>query len=354
MRQQVDGLVDLLQHVDLSVGSRSVRITVSAGARLLSDTTPEVALHECALACDLAKFSGGRPYQLYGESQEAMQRYIAIQRHHQDLIRSMDDGQIVLFGQTAWSLTDSRLSPVYVEVLARIEDPLHHAYRWSEELVEAATVCGSMPLLDRHVLGLSFATISRMLQQHPGRAGLAQLVYAINLTPETLLADDFVPLVETLLQRHHLDAHRLCFEITEQAAVRNSELLRSVMHRIRGLGIRFALDDFGTGMTSLSYLHELPLDYVKIDKTFVWRLKGEGADRITVEFIVKLGRDLGFEVIAEGVEHVALLDDLRDLGVGIAQGYLTAMPFLLDPQAPHDCLTRSGRELLETLEPQLH
>ncbi|MEI8251887.1 MAG: EAL domain-containing protein [Synechococcus sp. ELA057] len=346
LRSRIDGLVSGLQQLDLQVDQRTVRLAVSAGARLLSDTTPEAAMHECGLACDLAKQSGVRPYQFYGESQQTMRRYIAIQRHNQDLISALNDQRIVLFGQVGWRLSEEKLPPVYLEFLARIHDPLSQTYRWSEALVEAATTCGSMTLLDSHVLHLSFTSIKRLLQSQGDQSALAEMVYAINLTPETLLADDFVYRVEALLQQEALDPRRLCFEITEQAAVRNFELLRSVMRHIRNIGIRFSLDDFGTGMTSLTYLHDLPLDYVKIDKSIIWRLKGETASRITVEFIVKLGRDLGFDVIAEGVETADLLQDLRELGVGIAQGYLTAIPSLFDPLSPSERCTRPGAELL--------
>ena len=277
---------------------------------------------------------------------------MAIQTHNQELISSLNEKHIVLFGQVGWKLSDSRLPPVYMEFLARMHDPSGNAYRWSEALVEAATICGSMPLLDRHVLELSFSSIQRLLEHHGDQPTLSEMVYAINLTPETLLADDFVATVERLLEQQTLDPRRLCFEITEQAAVRNFELLRSVMRRIRNMGIRFSLDDFGTGMTSLSYLQDLPLDYVKIDKSIIWRLKGGTASRITVEFIVKLGKDLGFEVIAEGIENIHLLHYARDLGVGIAQGHVTAIPFLFDPLTPSERCTRPGRELLSESQPQ--
>ena len=346
LRTQIDAIVSGLQQLDLQVEQRTVRLSVSAGARLLADTTPEAALHECGLACDLAKLSGEKPFQFYGESQQTMKRYIAIQRHNQALISAINEDRIQLFGQTGWRLADPSLPPVYLELLSRIHDPFSGTHRWSEALVEAATFCGTMPILDSHVLQLSFRSIKALLQQQASQPTLAAMVYAINLTPETLLADDFVPTVEALLQRENLDPRRLCFEITEQAAVRNLELLRSVMRHIRNCGIRFSLDDFGSGMTSLSHLHGLPLDYVKIDKAFVWQLKGEASSRITVEFIIKLGADLGFEVIAEGVETVELLDDLRTLGVGIAQGYVTTMPTLFDPQAPSDRFRCCGRELL--------
>jgi EAL domain-containing protein (putative c-di-GMP-specific phosphodiesterase class I) len=152
--------------------------------------------------------------------------------------------------------------------------------------------------------------------------------------------------VESLLERHGLDPQRLCFEITEQAAVRNLTVVTGAMQRLRRLGLRFALDDFGAGMTSLSHLRDLPLDYVKIDKAFIWRVKGDPSSRLTVDFLVRMGRELGFDIIAEGVEDLPLLYFLRDLGVTIAQGYVTSIPSLFDCRAAELGFSRCGRELL--------
>ena len=136
-------------------------------------------------------------------------------------------------------------------------------YRWSEALVQAATTCGTMPLLDHHVLSLGFRLLRQLSDRERDHPAIDQLVYAINLTADTLLSDTFVRRVETLLQHERINPRWLCFEITEQAAVCNLEQVINAMQRLRRLGIRFALDDFGSGMTSLSHLRDLPLDYLK-------------------------------------------------------------------------------------------
>jgi len=96
----------------------------------------------------------------------------------------------------------------------------------------------------------------------------------------------------------------------------------------------------------LSHLHELTLDFVKIDKAFIGRISSDAASRITVEFVVRLGRELGFEVIAEGVEDAALLERLHQFGVSIVQGYLTAVPVLFDPLRVDPGFSSSGRDRL--------
>lgn len=349
LRSRINALTRRLQPLDLNVEGRPLRIAVSAGARLLSGGSPATALHETGLARDLAKRSGRQQCQFFGDELASMRNVIAIQHLNQDLIASLKDNRIALFAQAAWRLDDADLPAAYVEFLSRIHNPdaePKQRYQWSEALVDAATTCGSMPLLDSHVLELSFRSLSTLLSRHPGDGALHRMVYAINLTADTLLADDFVPRVQTLLQREDLDPERVCFEITEQAAVRNLEVVKSAMQRLRRLGLRFSLDDFGAGMTSLSHLRDLPLDYVKIDKAFIWRVKGDPSSRLTVDFVVRMGQELGFEIIAEGVEDLPLLYFLRDLGVTIAQGYVTARPSLFDPLAPRPDFRRSGRDLL--------
>ncbi len=349
LRSRIEALTGALQQLDLPVDGRTLRLAVSAGARLLADAPALTALQDRGVARDLAKRSGSRQCLFYGDEEATMQTTIAIQRLNQELVASLKQNRIALFAQAAWRLDRSDLPAVYVEFLSRLEDPEAEGkqrYRWSEALVEAATLCGTMPLLDSHVLELSCRSLQELLSRHRDEPALDAMVFAINLTADTLLADDFSARVESLLERHGLDPQRLCFEITEQAAVHNLTVVTGAMQRLRRLGLRFALDDFGAGMTSLSHLRDLPLDYVKIDKAFIWRVKGDPSCRLTVDFLVRMGRELGFEIIAEGVEDLPLLYFLRDLGVTIAQGYVTSIPSLFDGRGAELGFSRCGRERL--------
>jgi diguanylate cyclase (GGDEF)-like protein len=349
LRRRIEALSLGLQRFDLEVDGRPLRLTVSAGVRLLSDSSAETALQEAALARDLAKRTGQPGCRFYDEQATTLEGLVAVQRLNQNLITSLRHDRIVLFAQPAWRLSDAELPVVYVELLARVHDPSAEEgqrYGWSEALVEAATHCGTMPLLDDHVLTLSCRHLHQLLRQHPRSETFAAMVFAINLSAETLLDEEFVPRVQTLLQRERLEPTQLCFEITEQAVVRHLQVVTQAMRRLRQLGIRFSLDDFGAGMTSLSHLHELPLDFVKIDKAFIGRISSDAASRITVEFVVRQGRELGFEVIAEGVEDAALLERLHQFGVSIVQGYLTAVPVLFDPLRVDPGFSSSGRDRL--------
>jgi len=347
LRAAITELSQELQQLDLLVDGQILHLSVSAGARLLAELSPMAALQEAGVALDLARRSGRHPCRFYGDEPTAMRSTVEIQELNQELITALREERIALFAQAAWRIQDSRLPAVYLELLARLRDPLSEDHHWSEQLVAAATHCGSMPLLDAHVFDLGCRSLAQLLEQHSGDSPVADLVYAFNVTPDTLLEDGFVASVERRLDQVGLEASRLCFEITEQAAARDPDGVCRVMRQLRRLGIRFSLDDFGAGMTSLSHLRDLPLDYVKIDKSFVAGLKDNPLSRLTVEFVVRMGREQGFQTIAEGVEDLAVLYLLRDLGVDIAQGYATARPSLFDPLAD-DSFARCGGERLGT------
>ena len=211
-----------------------------------------------------------------------------------------------------------------MELLARIEAADDGHCSWSESLIEAANFCGSLRLLDLHILERAIPAISDIVKA--GAPGCRELVYAINVTADVLLTNDFVTQLDRLLEQYGLDPQLVCLELTEQAALRNPAQAISTMKRLRKLGVKLAMDDFGTGTTSLGYLRDLPLDYVKIDKSYVWKLRTEATSRLIIEFVVELGKQIGFSTVAEGVEDEELLRELQQLGVSIGQGYLVTRP----------------------------
>jgi EAL domain-containing protein (putative c-di-GMP-specific phosphodiesterase class I) len=119
---------------------------------------------------------------------------------------------------------------------------------------------------------------------------------------------------------------RLCLELTETTAVAHLGRTREFIHRLRGAGCRFALDDFGTGVSSFAYLKHLPVDYLKLDGSFVRDITREPIDRAMVEAIHRLSTIMGFETIAEFVEDAATLDMLKTIGVNYGQGFLLGRP----------------------------
>lgn len=149
---------------------------------------------------------------------------------------------------------------------------------------------------------------------------------AVNLSPEVLLNDDVIAMVRAALERTGCPPDRLKIEITESAIVAEPETARCTVRELRSMGVGVSLDDFGTGFTSLSLLRTLPLDEIKLDRTFVTNVTTNPADAAIATAVVDLAHRLGIEAVAEGVEDDATCRLLQELGYDLLQGYLFARP----------------------------
>jgi len=150
----------------------------------------------------------------------------------------------------------------------------------------------------------------------------------VNLSARSLHDADLVEEVDRLLRRHGVPAHRLTLEVTEGSVMSDPTRAVAVLHQLRDLGVRLSVDDFGTGYSSLSYLQRLPVQEVKIDRSFVTGLSTESENVAIVRAIIDLGRHLGLEVVAEGVEDAATWDLLTSMQCDLVQGWhlARAMP----------------------------
>lgn len=173
----------------------------------------------------------------------------------------------------------------------------------------------------------------RDLAAHPERLGGW---VSVNVSGAQLNDGGFVDIVRSALTRHGVQPAALVLELTEAAAVTNTELAVRTLQALRALGVRVALDDFGTGFSSLSYVADLPLDVIKIDRAFVADARPSG--QAALEAIVTLGRRLGLVLIAEGIETIAELGRLRGHGEMAGQGYLLARPMPLEALTDQESL----------------
>ena len=180
-----------------------------------------------------------------------------------------------------------------------------------------------MPAIDRWV-------ITHTLRAARGAACPIDVpVCSINLSGQSMSDESFLEFMLAELARSAVPCHRICFEITETAAIKSMEAAKQFMLRVKKLGCRFSLDDFGTGLSSFSYLKALPFDFVKIDGSFV---KGILEDRVSesmVRAITEVGHAMGLGIIAEYVENAAIKDKLRAIGVDFVQGYAIEQPIPL-------------------------
>jgi len=194
-----------------------------------------------------------------------------------------------------------------------------------DDFIPMAEHSGLIVPLGQWVLAAACQTMRALLD-----AGHAPPRMAVNVSAAQLQDPGFLDAVRAALAASGLRGAQLELEITESVAVVPTQLLQSTLAALRQDGVSIAIDDFGTGYSSLSYLERLPLDRIKIDRSFVRQPRGAQGARIA-EMIVQLGRQLGLQVVAEGIEDAASWDALRRMGCDVGQGYHIAPPLGLDP-----------------------
>ncbi|KFN44740.1 putative bifunctional diguanylate cyclase/phosphodiesterase [Arenimonas oryziterrae] len=193
-----------------------------------------------------------------------------------------------------------------------------------DEFVPLAERSGFIHELTRYVLDRSLAQ-----QKKWGEQGL-DLGIAVNLSAIDLMDADLPDFILACLQRHDVPPQRLILELTESALMRDVNYAVRMLHRLRAIGMRLAIDDFGTGYSSLAQLKRMPVDELKIDKSFVMQMTEDSDDAVIVRSTIELGHNMGLRVIAEGVETEDSLALLARLGCDMAQGYFLSPPLAGD------------------------
>jgi EAL domain-containing protein (putative c-di-GMP-specific phosphodiesterase class I) len=208
-----------------------------------------------------------------------------------------------------------------VEALLRWRHPAHGVMSPCE-FIQVAIDSGVMLELGRRVLRESCASIARLR----GRPGLEDLEITVNMSAPEVLLPGTADVIRSELLAHGIPPRALTLEITETSLMVDMERAAEALAEIRALGVQISLDDFGTAYSSLCWLRKLPIDKVKIDRTFVSGILHEPQDLAIVRSIIDLAKAFNRDVVAEGVETVEQLKLLRELGVDHAQGYLFAPP----------------------------
>jgi EAL domain-containing protein (putative c-di-GMP-specific phosphodiesterase class I) len=235
--------------------------------------------------------------------------------------QAVEQGRIIVHYQPKVNLAEREL--VGVEALVRWMHP-EFGLVSPAEFVEAIEATGSIDILLGHVLDI----VLQQLRDWTARG--IRITAAVNLSVRNLLAENFAGMVADALQRHQVPAELLTFEITESSVMADPEHSLPVLRSLHGMGIGLSVDDFGTGYSSLAYLRRLPIDEIKIDRSFVQGMGTDLSDLAIVKAIVDLGHSLDLRVVAEGVEEEAARDALRDMDCDQAQGFLISRPMPLD------------------------
>jgi diguanylate cyclase (GGDEF)-like protein len=233
------------------------------------------------------------------------------------LRRAIAQREITVYYQPQADLRSGRVRSV--EALVRWEHP-EHGLLGPDRFVPVAEHTGLIRALTSHVLDTALAQCASW------RTDGLELGIAVNVTARDLLDLRFPDEVEGLLARHGVAAGSLELEITEDTVVSDPARARVVLGRLSRLGVRLAIDDFGSGYSSLGYLKRLPVNVLKIDKSFVLGMLNNDDDAVIVRSTIDLGHNLGLEVVAEGVETEEVRSRLQALGCDVAQGHWLSRP----------------------------
>ena len=233
------------------------------------------------------------------------------------LRRAVDQGELRLFLQPKIALADSKV--VAAEALVRWQHP-ERGLVPPLDFIPFAEQTGFVRQLTLWMFDEA-ARLWRGLQLGDDRIRIA-----INLSTRDLLDIDFPARLETILARHAISADGFCLEITESAIMDDPQRAQATLDRLSELGFKLSIDDFGTGYSSLAYLKRLPVDELKIDKSFVLNMEKDEDDAKIVRSTIDLAHNLGLTVVAEGVENGLIWNKLRDLACDEAQGYFMSKP----------------------------
>jgi EAL domain-containing protein (putative c-di-GMP-specific phosphodiesterase class I) len=256
-----------------------------------------------------------------------------------DLRQAIDRNELVLYFQPLFRLPGATVRGF--EALLRWRHP-RFGLIGAEVIVSLAETAGLIHAIGRWALRSACSTIEGLR-----RSGQESLVLSANVSAHQLMADDLASHVEEALRESGLPAAQLEIEITETAAIDNVQTAREHLLRLKAMGVSIAIDDFGTGYSSLAYLRNLPLDTIKIDRSFIRDVGVDLGDGALVTTIIALAQGRDLRVVAEGVETEEQLKFLIARGCDYAQGYLLARP--LPPEELRDYAPFGSREIEETL-----
>ena len=297
-------------------------VGASIGVALIDDaskTTGEV-LKTADMACYMSKEMGRNRVHLFTMDDADMlkrESEMSLVAHIHD---ALDNNRFTLYYQPIAVLGENPRNKVYGEVLVRMLNNRGEVIP-AESFVASAERYNLMPDIDRWVIQKTFAHAANIAKEENKR-----YVFFINLSGTSFNDESFLAFVQDQLTREALDPRRICFEVTETAAIKNIAKAQRFIHAVKELGCMFALDDFGSGLSSFSYLKALDIDFLKIDGAFVRDMVDDKKDCSIVEAITQLGRSMGIQTVAEFVENDGILEKLREIGVDYAQGYGIARP----------------------------
>jgi diguanylate cyclase (GGDEF)-like protein/PAS domain S-box-containing protein len=272
-------------------------------------------------ACYVAKKQGGVRVHVYSAREEAKARHSGEIHWLQKLQNALRDNRFELYYQPIVHAQTAGVRGPALEVFVRLEAEDGQPAAPPAEFIRAAERYRLMPHVDRWVVQAVLSALGRGgMRLPPGRS------VAINISGQTLEDAEFLEFVVDCFDHTGANPGDICFEVTESAVVANLDHARRFIAVLHGMGSEFALDDFGGGLSSLSTLKTLPMDYLKIDGSFIANLAVDTVNQAMVGAMIELSRSLHFRIVAEHVEDQSSLDTVKEMGIDFAQGFFIGRP----------------------------
>ncbi len=319
---------ETISNLNMVWEGQPIKATVSVGVYGVDRGTESVtaAMAGAQLACEVASDQGGNRVQVYHREDEDLNRRKTELGMVNQVRSALQDEQFELLSQRIEPLADDDNS-VHFEVLLRMLD--YDGQLLSPIVfIPAAERYHLMPFVDRWVIQNSIAALARVWKDGTGLDG----VCAINLSGQSLGESSVLQTIIDAINEHRVPPHRICFEITETAAISNIEEAKVFMRELKKLGCQFSLDDFGAGLSSFGYLKDLPVDYLKIDGKFVRELTRDGVSESMVRAMNHVGKAMGLKTVAEYVQTDAIRERIKSIGLDFAQGFAIEKPRPLSEQ----------------------
>lgn len=303
-----------------NLSGHEVFTTTSIGIAMSSTgyDHPENMLRDADTAMYRAKAQGKACYEVFDKGMHT--RAVYLLQMENDLRRALDREEFRVHYQPIVSLENGQLAGF--EALLRWQHP-ERGFINPVDFISLAEDTGLIVPIGMWILKRACQQLAKWQWKAPANR---QLFMSVNLSSKQLAQSALVDQIRETLEETHVDPRHLKLEITESAVMENAETAAQLMRRLKALGVQLSIDDFGTGYSSLGYLHRFPVDILKIDRSFIGRI-GEAAENIEiVRTIVSLAENMGMEVVAEGVETLSQLSQLRRLNCQYGQGYLFSRP----------------------------
>lgn len=306
------------KNFELTVGQLQLTCTIGIACSSKDSNTAEGLLQKANIAFHQAKRIQQKTLAYQAGMEDETARLISWET---ELLHAMQHDEFVLYFQPQLNLRDNKVDAF--EVLVRWQHP-QKGLLMPGQFLPFVEQLGLSRKLDFWILQQAVSTISRW------RGLQIQIPLAVNMSPLHFQQDGLKQQIQQLLLQHQISPELLELEITENAAMHDMEKGSNHVIELQQMGIRVSIDDFGTGYSSLAYLRRMPIDKIKIDRSFVMDMAGSDSDMMIVKTMIKLAHGLGKRILAEGVESATQLELLRGMSCDAVQGFYIAKPLAED------------------------